>query len=282
MAKMIQLPVGDVSVPKATAQDVQRSINGTGNEQTLKLSALGLLVNLASYPPTWELSKTELYKRFAHDGEKSVKSAWRDLEEANYIIEFKYRVGKKYEYVYYFRMTPFSKEEKEQILKDATQEYGEIWGLRNGVSNLESPKRTGKLSTLKELKSLNKEEEEIIYNARANNIVYEILEDFFKTKGIDQQTIDQTILELTKRDLNLFLMEDVEKQFKHMMDKLKYGEVDNHNGFAVYFANGLQMRSTQSKASKQYQQEKIREYELAMQKKQERAKNLPYYDWLNE
>ena len=47
----------------------------------------------------------------------------------NYIIEFKYRTGKKWDYVYYYRPMPFTEAEKEKVLKNATQEYGEIWGL---------------------------------------------------------------------------------------------------------------------------------------------------------
>ncbi|MFE7150710.1 hypothetical protein ACFVIJ_09870, partial [Heyndrickxia sporothermodurans] len=115
MAKMIQLPYNsDIIVPTATAQAVQKN-----NEKPISLQALGLLVNLLSYPTTWELHKTELYKRFGKNKEESVKSAWNDLMSANYIIEFKYRVGKKWEYVYYFRKVPFSPEEKAQILDKA-------------------------------------------------------------------------------------------------------------------------------------------------------------------
>jgi hypothetical protein len=156
MAKMIQVPYDyTVSVPVATAQAVQKN-----HEISISLQALGLLVNLLSYPSTWELHKTELYKRFAKDGEKSVRSAWNDLEKANYIIEFKYRVGKKYEYVYYFRKVPFTAEEKAEILASAEKEYGEIWGLRFGESNLETPKRRDNINTLLNKKTLLKEEEE--------------------------------------------------------------------------------------------------------------------------
>ncbi|MGW8811093.1 hypothetical protein ACWGM5_20695, partial [Bacillus velezensis] len=85
MAKMIQLPYNsDIIVPTATAQAVQKN-----NEKPISLQALGLLVNLLSYPTTWELHKTELYKRFGKNKEESVKSAWNDLMSANYIIEFK-------------------------------------------------------------------------------------------------------------------------------------------------------------------------------------------------
>jgi hypothetical protein len=136
MAKMIQVPYDfNVQVPISTAQAVQKD-----QEQSISLDALGLLVNLLSYPTTWELHKTELYKRFAQHGERSVKSAWNSLVDANYIIEFRYRVGKKWEYVYYFRKVPFSPEEKAGILDNAEKEYGEIWGLQNEDHKKETSK----------------------------------------------------------------------------------------------------------------------------------------------
>ncbi|WP_062350017.1 hypothetical protein [Bacillus kwashiorkori] len=125
MAKIIQVPFkSDIVVPVETAQSVQAN-----RQNPISLEALGLLINLLSYPPTWELNKTELYKRFAKHKETSVRSAWNDLLAANYIIEFKYRVGKKWEYVYYFRKVPFSPEERDEILAAATIEYGGVWRL---------------------------------------------------------------------------------------------------------------------------------------------------------
>ncbi|MYL43977.1 hypothetical protein [Virgibacillus salexigens] len=126
-----------------------------------------------------------------------------------------------------------------------------------------------------------KEEEEINARARENNIAYAILTDYLRTKGIGQNTIDETIVELSSKGISLFTMDDVKNQFVHMMDKLQYGEIDNHKNFALYFANGLQKRTDQSKASKQYQYEKIKEYEIALKRKQERDTSF-YYDWLNE
>ncbi|MFC8574465.1 hypothetical protein ACFUCO_13720, partial [Heyndrickxia sporothermodurans] len=150
MAKMIQLPYNsDIIVPTATAQAVQKN-----NEKPISLQALGLLVNLLSYPTTWELHKTELYKRFGKNKEESVKSAWNDLMSANYIIEFKYRVGKKWEYVYYFRKVPFSPEEKAQILDKAKDEYGEIWGLDFQVLKMETRKSRGNQKPLLNKKPL--------------------------------------------------------------------------------------------------------------------------------
>ena len=86
-------------------------------------------MNLLSYPTTWELHKTEVYKRFAKNKRTSVKSAWSDLVNSNYIIEFRYRSGRSYEYVYYYRKVPFTNEEKAEILDNAEKEYGTIWDV---------------------------------------------------------------------------------------------------------------------------------------------------------
>lgn len=130
MAKMIQLPVGDIIIPTSTAQDVQEKIGGVENEKSISLTALGLLTNLASYPSSWELNKTELYKRFANEKKTAVMNAWDSLVNANYIIEFKYREGRSYEYVYFYRVKPLSEEEIEKILLDAKEQYGEIMPLK--------------------------------------------------------------------------------------------------------------------------------------------------------
>lgn len=105
-----------VQVPNATAKAV---------EINLSLQALGLITNIWSYNvETWELHKTELYKRYVKNKKTSVSSAWDELVELNYIIEFKYRRGKSWEYVYIYRIEPFTEEEKEQILVDCVEEYG--------------------------------------------------------------------------------------------------------------------------------------------------------------
>lgn len=123
---------------------------------------------------------------------------------------------------------------------------------------------------------IKKEEEEKIINLCNSNVFYDVLRDFLKEKGKDRQTIIKTLLECQNRELELFTMEDIKNQYEHMMNKKHYGE--RIWDFAKYFAKGLKDLADQSKASKQYQQEKIREYELAMQKQQKRSSI--YYNWL--
>lgn len=241
MAKMIQVPYGDITIPTATAQDVQKEIYGVHNDESLSLSALGLLINLHSFPPTWELHKTELYKRYAKDGERSVRSAWSDLEQARYIIEFKYRVGKKYEYVYYFRKFPFSDEEKVQIINDAKKEYGEIWGLQNADpkkeseneswglqnedSNLKSSKRRDNKDPLYNSIPLNKEEEE---EASPSELV-----SFLLSKNITLENATKFEMRLLKEGLTGYTNEDVLKAIEKSLADFQKGICDEPYIWAV-------------------------------------------------
>jgi hypothetical protein len=136
MAMMKKIPLKDqyVQVPNKTAKAV---------ESGLSLQALGLIVNLWSYDvEKWELFKTELYKRFSQNKETSVRTAWQDLMDHNYLIEFKFRDGRSWDYVYYYRIEPFTEEEKIEILHAANEEYGEISTLDFKDPKKETSKRT--------------------------------------------------------------------------------------------------------------------------------------------
>lgn len=119
-----------VQVPNETAQASQVYINKKLNENPIPLESEGLLLNLWSYDyEKFDLNKTELYKRFAYNKERSVKRAWKFLIDAGYMIEYKYRVGKKWEYEYIFNILPYTEEQRQIIWQEAIEEYGEIWGL---------------------------------------------------------------------------------------------------------------------------------------------------------
>ena len=61
------------------------------NENPIIFRSTGLLLNLWSYPDTFEVHKTELYKRFAYNKETAVKRAWKCLIDTGYMIEYKYQ-----------------------------------------------------------------------------------------------------------------------------------------------------------------------------------------------
>src|SRR5699024_1182503 len=86
----------------------------------LSLQAIGLLVNLQSYPETWVISKSELYKRYSKNGKTSVANAWNELVENNFIVQFHKREGKTNQYVYYFSLTPFTENDIKEIYNKST------------------------------------------------------------------------------------------------------------------------------------------------------------------
>lgn len=279
---MIQVPYqSDIIVPVETAQSVQEN-----RENTISLEALGLLVNLLSYPSTWELHKTELYKRFAHHGERSVRAAWNSLMKANYIIEFRYRSGKKYEYVYYFRKAPFSDEEKAEILEDAKKEYGEIWGLQNEDPNLKTSKRRGNQ------KPLLKQDPEL----NTNNYNKDYIDDDIKRtspSGEDSAVYnkhnDETInlvisnfRESTKEDLTDRSYKAVVRK---VVDKYNQGKI---NSFRDYLATALankieelELRRMKDKAKQDLIANKKQNIEDRLQNKLIDTK-IPFYNWLEE
>jgi hypothetical protein len=135
LMKKVALKDNYVQVPNSTAKAVE------GELAPVSLQALGLIVNLWSYNvEKWKLNKTELYKRYGLNKKRSVSAAWDELHTARYIIEFKYRLGKSWEYVYLYRIKAFTVEEKETLLKECADEFGvssisDFQQLKLGSSN---------------------------------------------------------------------------------------------------------------------------------------------------
>lgn len=134
-------------IPRTTLQD-----------SSISLQALGLLVNVCSYPDTWQIYKTELYKRFDKNKETSVRNAWKELIEAGYVMEKKYRKGRKWEYEYAIRTTPFTEEEKvsfkgtDEEEKEANDHFLRTGFSRpqNGDLKMETSKPRGNIYNNKE------------------------------------------------------------------------------------------------------------------------------------
>lgn len=241
MAKMVQVPYNyDVSVPIETAQSVQ------GNrENPISLEALGLLVNLLSYPTTWELHKTELYKRFAKNKETSVRSAWKDLMGTGYIIEFKYRIGKKYEYVYYLRKVPFTAEEQTNILENARNEYGEVWGLDFQDLKMETSKpRANKDLILNKNTILNTDDDKRTSPHVHNNGIQDLKEEVKEINAEvvataeDPETIVNELRALTKDDLPTVSFNAVVRKVTDMYEQNKIRQ----GNFRSYLMTALTTR----------------------------------------
>lgn len=266
MAKMIQVPYHyEVSLPVEVAQSVQAN-----KENPISLEALGLLVNLISYPSNWELHKTELYKRYAKNKETSVTNAWRDLINARYIVEYKYRSGKKWEYVYYFRKVPFSPEEIDIILDTAEKEHGEVWGLDFPDLKMKTSKSSGNQSTL-----LNKNP---ILNNYKDYINY--IDDDKRAFAHQEEKIDliiSTLREATKDELSERSFKSVVKK---VVDKYIQGKVNSFRDYLVTALIGkieeLDIRRQKEKGMEQAK--KLRDHSRL--KKLEPSEDIPIYNWL--
>lgn len=88
------------------------------HNKNLSLQAIGLLCNIRSYAESWDLHKTELYKRYAKNKEASVRRAWDELVENDYIVQLKRREGNKYKYIYYVTVYPFTESDIAEIEKN--------------------------------------------------------------------------------------------------------------------------------------------------------------------
>lgn len=82
----------------------------------LSLESIGLIANISSYPDTWILRKTELQKRFPKNKRTVIDRIWDELVENNYIIQFRKRTGKSYEYRYFYNVEPFKLDEIQELL----------------------------------------------------------------------------------------------------------------------------------------------------------------------
>lgn len=105
----------DVPFEKIPRELLQSCDTNSVHNKNMSLQAIGLLCNIRSYADTWDLHKTELYKRYAKNKEFSVRSAWDELVENNYIIQLKVRDGSKWVYIYYANVHPFTQEEIQEI-----------------------------------------------------------------------------------------------------------------------------------------------------------------------
>lgn len=198
--KKMKLEKEYVEVPNETAVAVETRKNNDNPESCLSLQALGLIVNLWSYnTEEWELHKTELYKRYGKNKETSVKNAWKELIDSNYIIEYKFRVGKKWDYEYYYRIKPFTDEERKEILADAEKEHGQIWGLDFQDLKMKTSKPRDNKKELKKDIIKEKEEEEIITNPVIESLILDLMNQKIKEREITNKKTIKAIHDVASK-----------------------------------------------------------------------------------
>ncbi|MGX7197722.1 hypothetical protein [Enterococcus olivae] len=99
---------GYESIPRELAQ----------NEQ-LSYEARGLLISIASYPESFKLYKSELYKRSIKNSRRKIDKCWQELIEEGYILQFRKRDGKSFIFSYLFSMEPFLVEDMIHLFEEA-------------------------------------------------------------------------------------------------------------------------------------------------------------------
>lgn len=91
-------------------------------DNSISFEARGFLGYLQSLPSDWKIYKTELYKRCERNKRASIDKIWKELLEAKYMIQFRKRNGKKWEYQYIFSLTKFTENDIKQINKQMQSE----------------------------------------------------------------------------------------------------------------------------------------------------------------
>lgn len=139
MARMKKIALKEryVQIPNETAKSVERKA-----KDPISLQALGLITNIWSYDvESWDLFKSELYKRFAKNKETSVRNAWNELVEAKYIVEIISRnEAGRFDNVYYYRIEPFTDEEIESIYEsEKTALEKQVRKSEAGKTEMEKP-----------------------------------------------------------------------------------------------------------------------------------------------
>lgn len=263
--------------------------------ERLSLQAIGLLCNLQSYPEDWEIHKTEVYKRFPKNGKTSVANAWEELVEEKYIIQFRKRNGKKWEYIYYFNLEPFTDEQVKELeeklnakamsFRFSEAQKSEVLSFRfsepqNGNPKMGTSKPESNIIHIKEnthkhitqeQKTQKEIEEEDYINTPLEKMSYKVLKDFLKEKQIDKNDIQLIIEQLENNNIRDFTLLDIQKQYERTSRKTDL--ID----FVSYFVGGL-IKIVKAKNYRQIYQEQEELRKLLAEK---RDKSV-YYDWLTE
>lgn len=117
---------GFEAIPRELLQD--HSISG---------ESIHLICELSSYPEGFKIFKTAIYKWREKNKRTQIDRMWNELIEANYLIQFRKREGKKWNYRYIFSLTKFDKEDIDFLVSQNKSEGFEPHGISN-VGNQQS------------------------------------------------------------------------------------------------------------------------------------------------
>lgn len=295
--------------------ETARAVEEKNNPNPISLEALGLLVNLWSYDVTsWDLHKTELYKRYAKNKKTSVGSAWDELVEAKYIHEFKFRNGRKWEYIYYYRPEPFSKSEIQEIEAEIVEEYrlsstSDFQQLKFNTPNstvqnthirnkehtqekLKKEKPKKKDSSLAEIEITpnivndDDEKEPFEINFYAFQEFKKDFEDNFPNT-FDERYYSRIIEIMTEKKIDFITYPEAVEQLRYMAEQREKGLLIGDS--AKYFVGGIELKRTSRHVAMNKAKIKKAEIELkARKEKQEeeweanKESRVPFYNWLEQ
>lgn len=286
-----------VQIPNTTAKAVEEK----NNNSPISLEALGLLVNLWSYDvEKWDLHKTELYKRYAKNKKTSVTNAWDELVENRYIIEFKYRNGRKWEYVYIYRIKPYSEEEVENKLLQCVDLAGvsstsdfqhlKFGSSKRTVENTQIIKTTPTKDKLNKDK-LNKDEikpfidddEKKLF--KPNKMAFQYFVDQFENNfpdKFDNNWYNAIWVQMHIQKLSRFTYKEAVIQARYMQQRIAEGKL-NLGDYAAYFVGGiLRKRTSQKSALKQEEIEKAEKEYKEQKERETKQPTIPFYNWLED
>lgn len=242
------------------AQDLIKESNGLNAEslsrnmlqdvENLSPEAIGLLSHIISYPDNWRLYKTELVKRFAKTGKAVVERAWKELVSAGYIIQFRKRNGKKFDYIYYFDDTVFTQDEIETYAEKEKAEYWDGTVNRTQKKALVSSKLPEKTEEKQESENVTPEKTQGTEKERAKKIDEKM-----------KKTLKGDLPEDLYEVLSLF-SEDYAQMYRWIGKILQAkSDVEKKTGFLYLFENqehALLITSTVSRALTKMKTEEMR------------------------
>ncbi|CDQ42116.1 helix-turn-helix domain-containing protein [Virgibacillus salexigens] len=216
-----------------------------------------------------------MMKELGIKSEKTYYKHRKQLINKGYItIEKRKDKGKFDNNLYFIEAVPHPKEEKQPTSKKYSTEKTNPQNLPDGKKSSLQNESGKKLRTnSNRVSSLTgfKEEEE-----NKENLFMSELDKFLQGKNIDKETINEIKTTMYNQGVTEFNMDDVLSQYEHMMKKLEYDTIFD---FASYFVGGLKRKTSQTKAKRQYSDQKAQEKKLEDAERENRVSVLEF-NWL--
>ena len=215
------------------------------------------------------------------------------------MVEYKYRDGKRWEYVYEFSILPFTEEQRQIIWQEATEEYGEIWGLDFPDLKMKTSKcapQNQQISNTLPKQDLIKEilikEKEIIDDDETgqfsvNDFAFrEFVSRWEKTHPsiFDNDTYNAIYQKMHQFELSRFTYSEAKAQYLYMQKRTETGKLEVGD-YASYFVYGIKRKRKSEKSA--IMQEKINQASNKStrpenNRESNNKKELPFYNWLEK